>query len=725
METLARWTVRHRRFVLAGWLIALAALVGASGVAGNAYRLSIHLAGTDSARATDLLTEHFPDEAGDAELVVIRSRTVSVTSPVVRRQVSALLRQIVGIDHVRAVSDPYDSPGQISPDRHVAFGVVKFDTTTPDPAAVDEFVKVAEAARTPHLEVELAGDAVGGAERTKPGVFELAGLAAAALVLFLAFGSLVAMVLPLLSAGVALGIALSVIALLSHVVTLADFAPGTASLLGLGVGIDYALFVVSRHRQQLVQGATVEDAAATAIATSGRTVLFAGLTVCVAVLGMLALQVGFLSGMAVAAALAVAVTMAAALTLLPALLGFFGLHVLSRRAQRELASNGPALDHLSSGWLRWSRTVQRRPWLALAVALGIIGLLALPLASLRFGNSDQGNDPSASTTRKAYDLLAQSFGPGFNAPMLVAIRAGADARGASKKLHDEIAATADVAGVTPARYSPDRQVAVMTVYPASRPQDAATTTLLHRLRTETIPQATRGSHTDAYVGGTTAAFADFNHILTSKLPLFVGAIVALSFLLLLVVFRSLVVPLKAGVLNLLSILGAFGAVVAVFQWGWGAHLIGVRPGPVEAFLPVMLFAILFGLSMDYEVFLVSRIREEYERTGDNGVAVTNGLAATGRIITAAAAIMVAIFTSFVFGGERVIKLFGFGFAVAVLLDAAVIRCLLVPAVMQLAGRANWWLPAWLDTRLPHLQTEPAAPPLIDVPVSSKPVVPSV
>ena len=710
MDRLARFCIRRRRVVLACWLATLGVLLVVGHGIGSAYRLSLHLAGTDSARATDLLAANFPDEAGDAEVVVAHTSSSTVTNPNVRRRVARLVTRIAAIDHVRAVTSPYDAAGQISTDRRVAFAVVHFDATVPDPIAVDRLVTTAEAAQDGQVRIALAGDAVGAAQRTKHSNYELAGLALAALVLFLAFGSLVAMLLPLLSAGVAVGVAISLVGLLSHAVTLADFAPGLASLLGLGAGVDYALFVVSRHRQQLLAGADVEQAAATALATSGRTVFFAGLTVCVAVLGMLALHVGFLAGMAVAAALAVAVTMAAALTLLPALLGFADTRVLSRRERRRVASQGPDALSPSPGWLRWSRTVQRRPWAALAGSLLLIGLLAVPLVSLRFGNSDQGNDPAGSTTRRAYDLLATGFGPGFNAPMLIAVgTTSVDARAVIARLGKKLTNTADVAAVSPVSYSPNGRAATITVYPDSRPQDASTINLLHRLRDTVIPAAANRRSVPVYVGGTTAAFADFTHVLASKLPLFVGVILALSFVLLLLVVRSVLVPVKAGLLTVLSILGAFGAVVAVFQWGWGAGLIGVRAGPVEAFLPVMLFAILFGLSMDYEVFLVSRIREEWRRTGDNSEAVARGLAVTGRLITAAAAIMVMIFTSFIFGEQRVIKLFGFGFAVAVFLDAVVIRSVLAPAVMHLAGRANWWLPRWLDRRLPHLGTDMDAP----------------
>ena len=401
--------------------------------------------------------------------------------------------------------------------------------------------------------------------------------------------------------------------------------------------------------------------------------------------------------------------MLSALTLLPALLGFFGRHVLSRREQRRLAAEGPHAPELAGQWMRWAQLVQRRPWWALATSIGIMVALALPVFSLRLGVSDEGNDPASTTTRKAYDLLAAGFGPGFNGPFQVAV----DTRQPSgppvvAALEQTLRTQPGVAAVAPAVYGPSRSAAIIQLYPTTSPQDAATSDLLKRLRDNVIPDVTRGTGTRAYVGGTTAIFDDFSHVLARKLPLFIGVVVLLSFLLLMTLFRSILVPLKAALLNLLSIAAAFGVVIAVFQWGWGASLIGVdRTGPIEAFLPVMLFAILFGLSMDYEVFLVSRIHEEWVRTGDNAAAVTRGLAATGRVITAAGAIMVVIFASFIFGGERTIKLFGLGFAVAVFLDAVVVRSVLVPAFMQVVDRANWWLPRWLDRWLPqvHLEAE--------------------
>jgi RND superfamily putative drug exporter len=445
--------------------------------------------------------------------------------------------------------------------------------------------------------------------------------------------------------------------------------------------------------------------------TSGRAVLFAGTIVCVALLGMFALGISFLYGMAVAASIGVAFTMVAALTFLPAMLGFLGPRILSRRQRRALAPDGHRSAMQDGFWVRWSKLVEGSPVLYGALALVIIGVLAAPFFKLRLGLSDQGNDPKGTTTRTSYDLLASGFGPGFNGPLQVVAQTTTSDQGAAmQQLATTIQGQPGVAVVTPVTTIPakdGKQVALFVVYPTSAPQDAATTDLIDHLREGVIPAAVGSSGLTVYVGGITAIFADFAAVLNGKLPVFIGVVVLLSFLLLALVFRSLLVPLKAAVMNLLSIAAAFGIVTAVFQWGWLGNVFGVsRPGPVEAFLPVMLFAILFGLSMDYEVFLVMRIHEEWLRTGDNRVAVRRGLSATGGTITAAAAIMIVVFGSFILGGQRVIKEFGVGLSAAIFVDAVIIRTALVPALMLLMGKANWWFPRWLDRALPRIHVEP-------------------
>ena len=715
MGTFARWCLRHRKLIVLAWIVALIGLLLISGAVGPKYSSNFQLPKTESTKAIDLLQQTFPEQSGESDQIVVHTPSGTVRDPVVKQRLIEMFDHVGHVAHVRGVTSPYDAPGQISLDGRTAFATIHFDKTgnALDKKAVKRVVSVAEAARQPGLQVELGGDAIEDTQRTGFGAIEGIGIAAAAVVLFIAFGSLLAMFLPLLTAGVALACALFLIVLLTHIFGVADFAPELATLLGLGAGIDYALFIVTRYRQNLQAGIESDEAVAMAVNTSGRAVFFAGLTVCIAVLGMFLLQIEFLRGIAVATALAVFLTMVAALTLLPALLGFLGRHVLSRRDQRRLRDEGPHAPEFSGQWARWAGLVQRRPWWALAASTLVMVVLALPVFSLRMGVSDEGNDQSSTTTRKAYDLLAQGFGPGFNGPFLIAV----DTRSAAgpqvvDTLEQSLRSDPGVAVVAPATYGPSHQAAIIELFPKSAPQDKPTADLLDRLRHRTIPAATRGTGTHVYVGGSNAIFNDFSKVLASKLPQFIGVVVLLSFLLLMTLFRSLVVPIKAAILNLLSIAAAFGVVIAVFQWGWGAEAIGAgRTGPIDAFLPVMLFAILFGLSMDYEVFLVSRIHEEWVRTGDNSTAVTRGLAATGRVITAAGAIMVVIFTSFIFGGERSIKLFGLGFAVAVLLDAVVVRSVLVPAFMQVMGRRNWWLPNWLDRLLPnvHLEAEDVHP----------------
>jgi RND superfamily putative drug exporter len=491
-----------------------------------------------------------------------------------------------------------------------------------------------------------------------------------------------------------------------------QFSNELVLLIGLGVGVDYALFIVTRHRQGLVAGLEVEDSIVNSVNTSGRAVCFAGIIVCIALLGMFALGVSFLYGLALAASLGVALTMIAALTLLPALLGFIGPRVLSRKQKRDLATNGPRIIGTGTKgfWARWANLVQRRPGVPALIALAVIVSVALPFFSLRLGSSDQGNDAKGTTTRTAYDTLARGFGPGFNGPLqLVAIVEGSADKAALSRVVTAVSHEPGVASVAPLVEIPatgGKDVALLNVYPTTSPQAAQTTTLISRLRNQVLPLAVSGSPLVVYVGGSTAIFVDFAHVLTSKLPLFIGLVVILAFLLLAMVFRSFVIPITAACMNLLSAGAAFGILVAVFQWGWLGAVFGVnRAGPIQAFLPVMLFAILFGLSMDYQVFLVTRIQEEYLRSGDNRTAVRNGLASTGKTISAAALIMILVFGSFILGGQLVIKQFGLGLAGGILIDALVIRMAIVPSLMFFLGRSNWWFPNQLDRILPRIGVE--------------------
>jgi RND superfamily putative drug exporter len=712
MTTLARWSYRHRRWVLLGWLALLVALAAGSAGLGTTYKNDFQLPSTESARALALLQRDFPAASGDQAQIVVHTRTGTVTDPAVRARITPMLEQVAKLPRVEGVVGFYGPGGaqQVSRDGTIAYATIAFDGSgkTIPVSVVKQVVRTAQSARNDQIQVELGGNVIGDLTHPKTSVSEFIGIVGAAVILFVAFGSLLAMTLPLITAIVALLAGVSAIGLLTHVFSIAPFGPTLATLIGLGVGVDYALFIVTRHRTNLQHGMDVEDSLVLALQTAGRAVLFAGMIVCVALLGMFALGVTLLYGVAVSAALVVAFTMATSVTLLPAVLGFFGTRVLSRRVRRQLAEEGPSLaEELSPRWYRWGNFVERRPR-TLAVAAGILMvLLTVPFFSLRIGSSDAGNDPPSSTTRQAYDLLAKGFGPGFNGPFqLVAQVQGAQEQAAMQRLRTAVAAMPGVAEVGEPVAAPSGGVQVISVVPTTSPQDAATTDLLHQLRHTVIPRAAGDSGLVVHVGGITAIFADFSAVLSGKLPVFIGVVVLVAFLLLAAVFRSVIVPLTASVMNLLATGAAFGVVVAIFQWGWFGSTVGIgKTGPVEAFVPVMMFAVLFGLSMDYEVFLVSRIHEDWLHRKDNSLAVTLGQAETGRVITAAAAIMVLVFASFVFGGDRLIKVFGIGLSTAVLLDAMVVRTILVPALMHVAGPANWWLPRWLDRILPRLDIE--------------------
>ena len=721
MKSLATWCVRRRVVVVVLWLIALVGMSLLSRSVGTAYSNSFSLPHTESTQALDLLKAAAPRQSGDQERIVFHTTDgTPVTDSSVRVPIEAMMAKVEQLPHITVVEGPYTTVGahQISADGRTAFVNVTFDVQGQNVTATQakQFVNTALTAQGKNLQVAVSGQIAEQADRQSLGGTGL-GILLAGVVLLLVFGSLFAMALPLVTAMASLGTAIGLIGLLSNLFKMPEFSTQLVLLIGLGVGVDYALFIVTRHRQGLIAGNDVESSIVNAVNTSGRAVLFAGIIVCIALLGMFALGVSFLYGLAVAAAIGVSFTMVAALTLLPALLGFIGPKVLSRRQKKDLATNGPRVVGAGSKgfWPTWADFIQRRPIVPAVVALLVVLLVAMPFFSLRLGNSDQGNDPTYTTTRQAYDLLSSGFGQGFNGPLqVVAAQKGQLDTATVDRLAAEIRTQPDVAAVVPPVVLPPhggQQVALLNVYPDSAPQASATTDLINHLRATTIPTVTSGSGVTVYVGGTTAIFADFAKVLSSKLPLFIGLVVVLSFLLLAIVFRSLVIPLTAAIMNLLSIGAAFGILVAVFQWGWAGSVFQVnKTGPIEAFLPVMMFAILFGLSMDYEVFLITRIQEEYLKCGDNRTAVRNGLAATGKTITAAALIMILVFGAFILGGIRVIKEFGLGLAGGILIDAVVIRMAVVPAVMLLLGESNWWFPKWLDRIVPHVTVDPDLPP---------------
>ncbi|HEX4017772.1 MAG TPA: MMPL family transporter [Frankiaceae bacterium] len=723
---MAHWCFRHRRLVLLLWLVAFIAMGAISNGVGSKYANSFTLPATDSSRALTLLQTEFPVASGETDTIVWHVKQGKVTDPAVQARITPMLAKVAKLPHIKTVVSPYTSAGarQISAGGTIAYANFTFAGTGPaiPTSAAKNVITTAQAAATPDLQVELGGPAIQDAGgRPATGLSEVIGIIAAGVVIFLAFGSLLAMLLPIISALVGIGTGLSLVSLLSHVFHIAIFGPTLATLIGLGVGVDYALFIVSRHRANLRRGMDVETSTVLSINTSGRAVIFAGVTVCIALLGLFTVGVSFLYGLAVSAAIVVAFTVISSVTLLPALLGFFGMKVLSKRSRRQLADEGPAGERLSPRWWAWGKLVERRPIILTIAATIILVLLAIPFLSLRLGSSDEGNNPPSTTTRKAYDLLATGFGPGFNGPFTVtAATTGASDLPQLQKLATAIRETHGVAAVQAPVLAPSGRAAIITVVPTTSPQAAQTTSLLHHLRRDVIPKAAPGLK--VYVGGLTAIFADFTAVIDAKLPLFIGIVVGLAFILLATAFRSLLIPLTASICNLLAAGAAFGVVTAVFQFGWGGSVIGIgKAGPVEPFLPVMMFAILFGLSMDYEVFLVSRMHEDWLHSGDNSDAVTRGQAETGQVITAAATIMVLVFASFVFGGARIIKEFGIGLATAILIDALLVRTVLVPSAMHLIGPSNWWLPRWLDRVLPRISVE--GPDAGDVDVEARPQAP--
>jgi RND superfamily putative drug exporter len=609
---------------------------------------------------------------------------------------------------VAVVVSPFIDAQQMSKNGKIAYATVNFFKQAQylKKTDVQAVVNEGETLRSSSLQVNFGGGAFGNLTAPTGSPDEGIGLIATAVVLFLAFGSLFAMLLPLGVALFAIGIATGATTLLSHGLSIAQFAPILGSLIGLGVGIDYALFIVTRSRQNLKQGMSIEDSIITAIDTSGRAVLFAGATVCVALLGMLILGFSFLVGLGVAAALTVFITMMASLTLLPSLLAFQKMRVLSRKERRKLAGNGPEATIVQGGWQRWANFVGRRPRTLSAIAILAIAVLTIPLLSLHLGLSDQSSDPSGSTTRLAYDEIAQGFGAGFNGPLLLvgSINDHAD-QVAMQKLDSSIQGKPGIKSVSPVLFSPNGKVSLISVIATTSPQDLKTSQLISTLRDTYIPDAVATSHTEVFVGGQTALSNDFSNVLDGKIPLFIAVIVILGCLLLMVAFRSILIPLTAAVMNLLAMGASFGLVVAVFQWGWGGSIIGSGTGPVESFLPIIMIAILFGLSMDYQVFLVSRMHEEWVNTGDNELAVTHGQANTGRVISAAALVMICVFLAFAVGGERIIAEFGIGLGGAVLLDAFFLRTILVPSLMHFFGKANWWMPKWLERIVPHFAVE--------------------
>ena len=757
-SSLARFCYRHPWRVLVAWLLIIVVAAGVASGLGAAYGATPTAPDSESTRGADILGAHFGNLGATISGTIVFRAEQGVNEPPVRAAMTDLFDKVEAIEGID-VASPYDPDGgrrvaARGPDAgRIAYADLEVspDTTASDAAEIgleiDRLIN-AGGLGADGVQVEIGGSWLSAQE---PPESEAIGLAFAVLVLILAVGSVMAMGMTIGTALVGVGAGAAGVIILSNVVTVPEFAPTLGIMIGIGVGIDYALFIITRYREWLGRGLTPEEATAAALDSAGRSVIFAGATVVVSLLGLLLMGLPFVAGLGLAAATTVALVMAGSVTLLPAAIGLLGDRVGTTRVRGVAASAliGVALLGLGTGfrlllvaiplavvvlvagsfrssanplrramrhrdakplretvWYRLSRVVQSRPWLFAVGGTVVLLVLAAPVLGLRLGFSDEGNFAGDTTTRKAYDLISEGFGPGANGPLLVvATVAGPQQMASFDDLSMALNQTEGVAFASPALRSPDGQAALIRVQPTTGPQDAETEDLVNRLRGDVIPATLDGTGVDALVAGQVTFGIDFSDYLAGRMPIFFGAVLGASFLLLMAVFRSLVVPLKAVIMNMLSIGAAYGVVVAVFQWGWFGGVLGIEPAPIEPFIPMMLFAILFGLSMDYEVFLLSRMKEEYERTGDPVNSVADGLAATARVITAAAAIMVVVFGSFVLEDNRVIRLFGLGLATAIAIDATLVRMLIVPSTMELLGARNWWLPKWLDRIIPNLRVE--------------------
>jgi RND superfamily putative drug exporter len=709
---LADLTYRHRLLTVLAWVAALALSVVLAGAFGGEFKADYSAPGSDSSAAQTLLEDEFPAQSGDTVDVVVRTAGPATTAAV-RTDVRALLTKLAAVPHVVGIDDPYASPGGVSPDGRTVVAHARLDVVNPPDMPVEDsqrMLDVADAASRPGLTVALGGQTIQQAEQGALGSEGL-GLAAAAIILLVTFGSVVAAGLPILVAVAGLAVSSTLTTLLISVIDAPDWSTSLATMMGIGIGIDYALLMVTRFREWRAVGLDERAATVATLDTAGRAVLLAGSTVVISMLGLFAMGLSFMRGAALVTILGVLVVLLASITLFPALLGYLGRHIdrlrlpLTRSRTVQVATGGHVEP--SRAWLGWSRLIERHR--VVAAVVGVVALLALasPFLSVRFGFPDAGNNREGTSTRQAYDEQSRAFGAGSNGPLLmVAELPPSGGQAALDQTTGALRSTSGVAAVTEPAISPDGTTAVFTVIPTTGPQDSKTEDLVHALRDTTLPSATEGTGLAVHVGGVTATSIDSTHNIAKRIPLLIGGVVFLSMLLLLVSFRSVAVAVKAAVMNLLSVAAAYGVVALVLQGGWAGRLVGIdTETPLPAFVPVLMFAVLFGLSMDYEVFLVSRMREAWLRTRDNHRAILEGLAGTGRVITAAAAIMVAVFAAFIPSPDIVLKVIGLGMASAIFIDATVVRMLLVPAVMHLLGKANWWLPGWLDRRIPQLHIE--------------------
>ena len=696
-----RFAASHAWSVIAAWIVAAILVVGASAGMGETMEDSFVVPGLDSQAAVDLLQSAGADGGGITAQVVatpLDDATTFGDSSAARSALDRVEAAIGALPHVLGTHQ------EISPDGSVAIIRVQYPTVDALTTADLDSLKavVAEARTGSPLQIETGGDLFFTFEEAQSGTGELIGIVAAMVILLVAFGSFIAMGLPIGIALFGLAVGVSSMALVTRIVDIPSWAPQMATMIALGVGIDYALFLVTRHREFLTQGLPVAEAAGRAVATAGKTVIFAGGTVVIAVLGMAFAGIPFMTAAGIATSIIILVMVLASVTLLPAFLGLAGQRI-NRRSHRGIVAS--ADHHVSARWLRWGTHVTRHAWTYLVATTVLLLALAAPALALRLGFPDEGALPPSRSERLAYDLVAEGFGPGINGPLLIAVDVAGDA-GVVAPLRDAIEADAGIASITVPEVDVTAGVATMLAFPTSAPQDDATLDTIERLRGEVFPRVLTGSAAHAHIGGQTASWADIGNKVRDRLPLFVSGVLLMSCLLLLFVFRSVLVPLKAAVMTLLSIGAAYGVIVMVFQWGWGMDLIGLEETvPVIPFIPMFMFAVLFGLSMDYEVFLLSRIREEYLRTGDTGTSVIRGIASSARVITSAALIMICVYLGFALGTDPAAKMMGLGLATAIFIDATIVRLVLVPAAMTLMGQANWWLPGWLDRVLPRVDVD--------------------
>ena len=713
---LGRGAARRRWLTLGLWIAAVAAVIGVGSGLGGEFVDDFSLPDAESQRAYDVLEERFPEASGTSAFVVFNSSDgrLDQHSGAIDRAVTDLS----DLPHVIGVSNPLEAGGALAPDGSIGFASVAYDQAADQLGfePYDQLAAVVEEVRGAGLQVEIGGEYGSfGAQQDDVGSSEMVGLLAAVVILLIAFGSVVAMGLPIGTALFGLFTGIGMITIVAAFVNVPEVTTTLSTMIGIGVGIDYALFIVTRYRQNLQAGMDPDHAIGVANATAGQAVVFAGGTVVIAILGLWLTGIPFVGMMGTGTAVVVAVAVVTAITLLPALLGFAG-RAIDKLSVHWFARRRDDADRKENIWGRWGREVERRPIPYFAGALVLLVALAVPMFSMDLGMPDDGTAATSESRRRAYDLLSEGFGPGFNGPLLLSVEINnPSAVDGLAQLTDAVAKTEGVASVSPPQPNQAGDAAVIQVIPTTAPQGEATSDLVHHLRDEVIP-AVAPQGTSVYVGGLTATFIDLSEQVADTLPVFVGAVVVLSFLLLMFVFRSILVPLKAAALNLLSVGAAYGVIVAIFQWGWGRSLLGIEESiPIVSFLPMLMFAVLFGLSMDYEVFLLSRVREEYQRTRNNVESVVAGISTTARVITSAALIMIAVFLSFVAQPDPLIQMFGIGLATAIFVDATLVRVVLVPATMVLLGNANWWLPKWLDRLLPsvsvegHVKPEPSGP----------------